>query len=62
VNITPTPTDEEMAAIAAALQETVLRPIVVIAGGDDATRPPTWRFSGRWWSRPVPVRRFRPWT
>jgi hypothetical protein len=21
-----------------------------------------WRFSGRWWSKPVPLRRDRPWT
>ncbi len=23
--------------------------------------PSRWRFSGRWWSKPVPVRRDRPW-
>jgi hypothetical protein len=22
----------------------------------------SWRFSGRWWSLPIPVRRDRPWT
>jgi hypothetical protein len=21
-----------------------------------------WRFSGRWWSKPLPLRRDRPWT
>ena len=21
-----------------------------------------WRFSGRWWSKPVPLRRDRPWS
>ena len=23
--------------------------------------PPVWRFSGRWWSQPIPLRRARPW-
>ena len=62
VEVTPAPTDEEMAAIAAALQATVLRPVVVASGADGRPVSPAWRFSGRWWSRPVPVRRFRPWT
>ncbi len=54
------PSDEEMAAIVAAYE--ALHPkIVVVAGDDDAAAPPAWRFSGRWWSRPVPVRRVRPW-
>ena len=22
---------------------------------------PRWRWSGRWWSRPIPQRRVRPW-
>jgi hypothetical protein len=48
-----------MAAIAAALQVTVLRPVVVSAGVQ-AARPPAWRFSGRWWSRPIATRRIRP--
>ena len=26
-----------------------------------AAPPPRWRFAGRWWSKPVPVRRERPW-
>ena len=34
------------------------------AGAEDAaTRAQlVWRFSGRWWSRALPVRRSRPWT
>ena len=60
--VSPTPTDEEMAAIAAAVQAVVLRPVVVLAADDDTSQPPAWRFSGRWWSRPVPVRRMRPWS
>ena len=50
-------TDEEVAAIAAAIEVTWPRPI---AGGA-AEQPPRWRFSGRWWTKPVPLRRNRPW-
>jgi hypothetical protein len=50
-HITPTPTDEEAAAIVAALELAWPRPVMVgIAGADDAERSP-WRFSGRWWAR-----------
>ena len=31
-----------------------------VAGGG-APSPPRWRFAGRWWSKPVPARRERPW-
>ena len=24
-------------------------------------RRPAWRFAGRWWTKPIPVRRDRPW-
>jgi hypothetical protein len=61
VNVAATPTDEEMAAIAAAVQLVVLRPVVV-AAPDEPTASPAWRVSGRWWSRPVQTRRMRPWT
>jgi hypothetical protein len=47
-----------MVAIVAAVEMAWPRPVVVI--------PPTeqqnpWRFSGRWWARPIPTRRDRPW-
>jgi hypothetical protein len=55
----PVPTEEEAVAIAAALG------LVLSSGaGDDdppASADPRWRFSGRWWSRPVPLARQRPW-
>jgi hypothetical protein len=55
--ISPEPTDEEAAAIVAAMQ-------TLMSGGGDRgpLRDPVsrWRFSGRWWSRPVPTRRVRP--
>jgi hypothetical protein len=57
VNISPEPTDEEAAAIVAAIHA------ATPAGGGAAGEPPVprWRWSGRWWSRPIPARRTRPW-
>jgi hypothetical protein len=55
-SVSPDPTIEEAAAIAAALE--VTRPVVVAATA--APRVSRWRFSGRWWSKPVPARRDRP--
>ena len=51
------PSDEELAAIVAAVEVTWPRPV---AGGPP-DESPRWRFSGRWWSKPVPLRRSRPW-
>jgi hypothetical protein len=58
-NITPAPTDEEAVAIVAAVEALWPRP-VVSAELDNPLRAPTWRFSGRWWSKPLPERRVRP--
>jgi hypothetical protein len=55
--ITPPPTAEEAAAIVAAVAALWPRPV---AAPQAARRPSPWRFSGRWWSRPLPVRRDRP--
>jgi hypothetical protein len=55
--ISPEPTDEEAAAIVAAMQS------LMSGGGEDGPSRELvsrWRFSGRWWSRPVPSRRVRP--
>ncbi|HEY8544389.1 MAG TPA: acyl-CoA carboxylase epsilon subunit [Acidimicrobiales bacterium] len=51
------PTEEELAAIVAAVE--VAWPKAVAATPPES--PPRWRFSGRWWSKPVPLRRSRPW-
>jgi hypothetical protein len=51
------PTPEELAAIVAAIE--VAWPRAVVAA--EAPHPPRWRFAGRWWSKPVAVRRDRPW-
>jgi len=54
--VRPTPSDDELAAIMAAVEAAWPRP----APPDEAEEPSRWRFSGRWWSRPLPTRRDRP--
>jgi hypothetical protein len=49
--------DEEVAAIVAAVEAAWPRHPATTAV-DEA---PRWRFSGRWWTKPVPLRRPRPW-
>jgi hypothetical protein len=51
------PSDEEVAAIAAAIEAAWPRPAAASAPATAAQR---WRFSGRWWTKPVPLRRSRP--
>jgi hypothetical protein len=58
--VTPAgPTPEELAAIVVAVE--VAWPGPVVVQDVRALRPNPWRFSGRWWARPQPVRRERPW-
>jgi hypothetical protein len=59
-SITPAPTDEEAVAIVAAVEALWPRP-VVIAALEPVERRAAWRFSGRWWNRPIAARRQRPW-
>ncbi|MEO6988514.1 MAG: hypothetical protein ABI239_07690 [Aquihabitans sp.] len=56
VRITPDPTDEEVAAILAAVE--VAWPRASAPAPVDES--PRWRWSGRWWTKPVPARRMRP--
>jgi hypothetical protein len=51
------PSEEELAAVVAAIEVAWPRPGAAAA----APTPPRWRFAGRWWSKPVPARRERPW-
>lgn len=51
------PSDEELAAIVAAVEVAWPKAAVGVPADD----LPRWRFSGRWWSKPVPLRRSRPW-
>jgi hypothetical protein len=57
-DITPTPTDEEAVAIVAAVEALWPKPVVLL--DEEARRSPVWRFSGRWWVKPPPARRDRP--
>jgi len=54
----PEPPPEVVAAIAAAAQ--LLWPRPQAPGAPDEAHL-AWRFSGRWWARPMPMRRERPW-
>ena len=54
--VRPTPDDDELAAIVAAIEVAWPRPQAPAS----TEGPSRWRFSGRWWSRPVPTRRDRP--
>ena len=54
----PLPDPDVLAAITAAVQLAWPRP-----AQPDQNNPvhEAWRFSGRWWNKPVPLRRDRPW-
>jgi hypothetical protein len=58
MRIDPVPSDEEAAAVIAAIEALWPRP------GSTATNArivsPAWRFSGRWWSGTSVVRQSRP--
>jgi len=58
VSVHPTPTDEEAAAVSVAVDAFWPRAVEDEA---DARRASVWKFSGRWWSQPIPLRRARPW-
>ncbi len=57
MDISPPPSDEEAAAIAAAIEMSWPRAVA----SEAVAAPPRWRFAGRWWTKPIPVRRDRPW-
>ena len=56
--VSPAPTDDEVVAIMAGVEALWPKPMIV----DDAApeRSTAWRFSGRWWAKPVSARRDRP--
>ena len=59
--ITGAPTTQEAVAIMAAVEHLWPKPVLVLPVTTVRTTPP-WRFSGRWWVRPVAARRDRPYT
>jgi hypothetical protein len=58
-SITPAPTDEEVAAIVAAIEANLPTAGMVASPLRDPRS--AWKFSGRWWARPGTSRRDRPW-
>jgi hypothetical protein len=61
VGIAPRPDigPEVLAIVAAAVDQAWPRPRVVLV--EEEIDPPSWRFSGRWWTRRAASRRSRPW-
>lgn len=58
MSIRPEPTEEEVAAIMAAIELAWPRPAVGTRSANPG--PPRWRFSGRWWAQPYVTSRRRP--
>ncbi len=56
LGILPEPGDDEAVAIVAALELAIPRAGVA----SSPEEPSRWRFSGRWWTKPIPTRRDRP--
>jgi len=58
------PTDEALGAVIAALEQYLGKPAATVAGpgrpGWRTSAGYPWRFSGRWWTGPAPLRRERP--
>jgi len=54
--VRPAPEPAVLTAIVAAVEEAWPRPLPVAPDHSVSA----WRFSGRWWSKPMPVRRGRP--
>ncbi|WP_208028250.1 MULTISPECIES: hypothetical protein [Rhabdothermincola] len=55
-DVRPVPSEEEVAAIVAAIEAAWPRGVLA----EPSQEMPRWRFSGRWWSKPLPARRDRP--
>jgi hypothetical protein len=53
------PDEEELAAIVGAIEVAWPKPVVLTPPTN--AQPSRWRFAGRWWSKPIPARRDRPW-
>jgi hypothetical protein len=56
----PPAVDPAVLAVLAAVAESMWAEVRV-APDEEPDGGPAWRFSGRWWARPVASRRDRPW-
>jgi hypothetical protein len=54
------PSPEVLAAIVAAVEVTWPKPGAALGPSALDAGLPRWRFAGRWWSKPIPARRDRP--
>ena len=60
VAISPAPTNEEAAAIVAAVEALWPKPMMAVQTEQECTL--AWRFSGRWWQRDRFASADRPWS
>ncbi len=58
--VTPAASAEEVAAILAAHEALWPKPVALGVADPATVGGSRWRFSGRWWSKPVAARRDRP--
>jgi hypothetical protein len=58
-DVRPAPTDEEAAALVAAVEALWPKPVALVQPGGPRTM--AWRFSGRWWQRDRMAHADRPW-
>jgi hypothetical protein len=56
----PAPDPVVLALVSTAVEQLFTGPPAAARDAEDVAHL-TWRFSGRWWARPLPVRRHRPW-
>ena len=59
-SIHPVPTEDEAAAIAAAVTMMWPQPVAAQSSADGGRTNVSWRFSGRWWASSHITRRPRP--
>ena len=57
----PEPDPAIVALVASAVDQLFSAAAVPPTGDAQDPAHQAWRFSGRWWARPLPVRRRRPW-
>ena len=60
LSIEPAPTELEAAIISVAIEAMWPKPVLLVPPPTADDGRGAWRFSGRWWARPVAQRRDRP--